>query len=81
MEQITEKTIVQLDIKQRWADLLSAFAKEHPFLNVTIHVRATEDDDVDLVRTEFHTHRCSKAEANRRFFYFLLIYSEWLKLK
>jgi hypothetical protein len=79
-EAIREKTIVQIDLQSRWATLLSHFAKEHPFLNVTIHVREVEDDDVDLKRVEFHTHKCGKAEANRRFFYFFLIYSEWVKL-
>lgn len=78
MENITDKTIVQLDIKTRWAKLLSRFAKEHPFLNVTIHQRGSEDKVADLVRIEFHTHKCSKAEANKRFFYFFLIYSEWV---
>lgn len=79
-ELIKEKTIVQLDLKSRWAALLTQFAKEHPFLNVTIHVRELQDEDVDLKRVEFHTHKCGKAEANRRFFYFLLIYSEWVNL-
>lgn len=81
METTTDKTIVQLDLQNRWADLLSQFATEHPFLNVTIHVRPTKDDSISMKRVEFNTYNCSKQEANKRFFYFLLIYSEWAKLK
>lgn len=84
MEQVSEKTIVKLDLNNRTAKNLAAFAKEHPFLNVYIHIKPYEEDqelDVDLMRVEFHTHRCSKAEANRRFFYFFIIYSEWLQIQ
>lgn len=81
MEEINEKTIVKLDLKSRWATTLNTFAKEHPFLNVHINLKPTEDDaDVDQVRVEFSTYKCSKREANKRFFYFLLIYAEWLQL-
>ena len=78
MDTITEKTIVKIDLKSRWATTLHRFASEHPFLNVSIILRPSqEENDTDLVRVEFHTHQCSKKEANRRFFYFFLLYAEW----
>lgn len=84
MEQVTEKIIVKLEIRTSTALKLLHFSKLHSFLNVTIHIRevdSDQQDDVDLKKVEFHTHRCSKAEANRRFFHFFLIYAEWNALK
>jgi hypothetical protein len=84
METETEKTIVKLELRTSTANKLLKFSKLHPFLNVTIFVRENEsdqEDDVDLKKVEFHTHRCGKAEANRRFFHFFLIYAEWNALK
>jgi hypothetical protein len=81
MEDISEKTIVKIDVQTNTAHLLNKFAKEHPFLNVSLIIRPVEDeDDIDFLRCEFATYKCGKAEANRRFFYFLLIFAQWLKL-
>ena len=77
IDQITERTIVKIDVNSKQAENLLEFAKEHPFLEVTLHQREGKIEGQE--RIEFHTHKCSKATANRRFFYFLLIYAEWLR--